>query len=125
VRIEAWGPDASACYEEAIDAFVELFAATSGAPVGKPARREVGPGTPEELLVLLLDEVLRVVEVDGLVPVATHVQQPERDRLTVMFTTVPAAAVTVIGPIPKGVSYYHLFFGATKGGWRCRATIDV
>jgi SHS2 domain-containing protein len=122
--IEAWGPTVVACYEEAAAAFVDVFADTSASGEGSPEAFEVGPGRPEDLLVLLLEEVLFDADARGHVPVTTHVEL-QGDRLVGRFSTVPIEELDIIGAIPKGVSYSDLEFGPTEAGWHCRATVDV
>jgi SHS2 domain-containing protein len=121
--IEAWGPTAAACYEEAAAAFVEVFATTDTVE-GPVERFDVGPGRPEDLLVLLLEEVLFDADARGHVPIATEIEV-RGDHLVGRFTTVPIEDLDIIGSIPKGVSYSELEFGTSGGGWQCRATVDV
>ena len=78
VCIEAWAPTAQECYEEAVAAFVGIFAAVTGASTGHPRPFHVGPGSPELLLILLLDEVLLAVDVEGLVPHTVHIEPPRQ-----------------------------------------------
>jgi SHS2 domain-containing protein len=122
--IEAWGPTAGACYEEAVAAFVDIFAETDASPAGSAEAFDVGPGQPGELLVLLLEEVLFDADARGHVPILTEVEVRD-DRLVGTFTTVSIEELDIIGAIPKGVSYSDLEFGPTETGWHCRATVDV
>jgi len=125
VRIEAWAPTAEECYEEAVAAFVDIFADVTGASAGQPRPFHVGPGSPELLLILLLDEVLLAVDVEGLVPRAVHVRRPGKDGLNGVFALVPVDEVQVVGSVAKGVSHEGLLFGTPDGSWRCQATVDV
>lgn len=122
--IEAWGPTAADCYEEAVAAFVDLFANTDLSPAGDASGFDVGPGQPEHLLVLLLEEVLFDAEARGHVPTFARVEV-RGDHLVGTFTVVPTEDLDVIGSIPKGISYHGLEFGPTEDGWHCRATVDV
>jgi len=124
VVIEAWGPTAAACYEEAAAAFVDIFADTDASPAGAAEAFEVGPGQPEDLLVLLLEEVLFDADARGHVPTVTQVEV-RGDRLLGTFTTVPIEELDITGAIPKGVSYSDLEFRPTGSAWHCRATVDV
>jgi SHS2 domain-containing protein len=124
VVIEAWGATAAACYEEAVAAFVDIFADTSDSPTGVVAAFDVGPGRPEDLLVLLLEEVLFDAEAKGHVATATRVEL-SGDHVVGTFTFVPAEEIDIIGSIPKGVAYHDLAFGPADAAWRCRATVDV
>jgi len=121
--IEAWGPTAAACYEEAAAAFVDVFAATDTVE-GSAEPFDVGPGRPEDLLVLLLEEMLFDADARGHVPVATEIEV-RGDHLVGRITAVPIEEVAIIGSIPKGVSYSELEFGRSDSGWHCRATVDV
>lgn len=125
VCIEAWAPTAEECYEEAVAAFVDIFADVTRASAGQPRPFHVGPGSPEILLLLLLDEVILAVDVEGLLPRAVHVEPPGRGVLDGVFTLVPLNEVNVVGSVAKGISHEALFFGMQDGRWRCQATVDV
>jgi SHS2 domain-containing protein len=125
VCIEAWAPTAQECYEEAVAAFVGIFAAVTGASTGHPRPFHVGPGSPELLLILLLDEVLLAVDVEGLVPHTVHIEPPGSDSLDGVFTLVPVDEITAVGSVAKGVSHEGLLFGTQDGRWRCQAIVDV
>lgn len=122
--IEAWGPTAAACYEEAAAAFVEVFADVSSAAEGSAEPFDVGPGRPDELLVLFLEEILFAAEARGHVPVATEVEV-RGDHLVGWCSALPIEELDITGSIPKGVSYSDLEFRRGDLGWHCRATIDV
>jgi SHS2 domain-containing protein len=122
--IEAWGPTAAACYEEAVAAFVDVFAETDAAAQTATRTFDVGPGRPEDLLVLLLEEVLLDADARGHLPTITEVDV-RGDHLVGTFTTVPIEEVDIIGSVPKGVSYSDLEFRPAATGWHCRATVDV
>jgi len=124
VVIEAWAPTAAACYEELVAAFVGIFVATDGAEPAGTVAVDVGPGSPEDLLVLLLEEVIAAVELDGVVPVTAHLDVVG-DRLTGSFALARPRPDALIGPVPKGIAYSGLEVVATDEGWRARATVDV
>lgn len=124
VVIEAWASSAEACYEEAIGAFVEIFAARAVGAGSETVAFDVGPGRPDELLVLLLEEVLLGAELRGRVPTAARVAVRE-DHLVGTLSLVPVEEAEVTGPVPKGISYHDLAFGRVDGTWRCRAIVDV
>lgn len=122
--IEAWGPTAAACYEEAVAAFVALFAAAHDGSPAVAVGLDLGPGTPEELLVLLLEEVLLDADALGRVPTGCRLEVAG-DHLRGELAVVPAEGVEPVGPVPKGVAWHGLAFGREGDGWRCRATVDV
>lgn len=132
VRIEAWAPTAGACYEELVAAFVELFAGvdgTRGAADAAGERRtfDVGSGSPAGLAVLLLEDVLGLVDVEGLVPAETEVERCDGGRLTGVFRLVPIDAVELTGAVAKGISYEGLVFEPVgrDGPWHAEAIVDV
>ncbi len=124
VRIEAWAPTEDACFEEVVAAVVAVFADVAGAPPGRTRPLRVGPGSPERLVVLLVDEVLASVDAEGLVPRAARLAR-RGDELAGELDLVPLDAVEATGSGVKGVSYQGLSFGPDGDGWRCRATVDV
>jgi len=125
VRFEAWAPTAQECYEEAVEGFVGIFADVTRAPAGQPRPFHVGPGSPEALLLLLIDEVLLDVDFEGLVPRAARVEPPSGEGLDGVLDLVPLDEVMVTGSVAKGVSYEGLRFDTQDGRWRCQATVDV
>src|SRR5579875_957440 len=124
VMIEAWGPDPGACYEEAVAAFVEIFADVSPAVAVESRPVQVGPAGPDELLVLLLEEILGQLDGEGLVPVSSRLQH-RQELLVGTWQLAPVEAVSGVGPVPKGISYNLLSFRSEGAGWRCRAIVDV
>ncbi len=121
--LEAWAPTAAACYEEAAAAFVDVFADVSAAAEGSVVPFDVGPGGPEELLVLLLEQILFDADARGHVPVATEVEV-RGDHLVGRFAALPIEEVDIRGPIPESISSSDVEFRRSDHGWRCRATID-
>jgi len=124
VVIEAWAPSAAACYEEAAAAFAELFVDTRHGPPGSPEPFDVGPGSPEVLLVLLLEEMLFRADARGHVPIAAAVEV-RGDHLVGRFTILPVEQARGAGAIPKGVSHSGLEFARTGDHWHSRAIVDV
>jgi SHS2 domain-containing protein len=124
VIIEAWGPTAEACYEESAAAFIDIFADTDESPAGEAAPFDIGPGRPEDLLVLLLEELLLDAEAKGHIATVTRVELRD-DHLVGTFTLVPVEDLDIIGSIPKGVAYHELKFSLNGDVWHCRAMVDV
>ena len=122
--IEAWAPTAAQCYEEAAAALVEVFADTSAAAEGSLESFDVGPGRPEELLAMLLEEIVFDANERGHVPIVTEVDV-SGDCLVGKFASLPIENVDIRGPIPETISSSDLEFRRSDNGWRCRATIDA
>lgn len=125
VIVEAWGPDRESCFEQAVAGLVAAFASTSGTQAAREHTVHLDGDDPEDLLVELLDEVLFLLDAHDEVVVSTTVRSLD-GGLAVTFGLVPAAAVEVVGAIPKAITYHGLAAGpADDRGWRCRVTIDV
>jgi SHS2 domain-containing protein len=123
VQIEAWGPTLAVCLTEAVAATVEVFAEVSGARPVEARDVELDATGPEQLLVALLEELMVIVDSEGLVPIDVQFAEDHPSRGT--LTLVPLSAIEVVGPAPKGVSYGGLEIGVEDRTWRCRAIIDV
>ncbi len=123
--IEAWAPDPAACITEAMVALVEEFALASGAAVTKvlPVAADAGP--PESQLVSLLEDVIYDLDVLSVVPIGFHLFSAEDGGVIGDMEVVPLEGVTVVGPIPKAVTYHGLSMEPDGGGWRCRVLVDV
>lgn len=125
VVVEAWAPTRVACLAQAVHGLVAVFADTAGVASSQSVPFRLGPAGDEELLVRLLEEVIYLVEVDGVVPVDAHVEPAADGGLCGRLDVVPLAPAMVIGPAPKAVAWHQLSFGPGQAGWTCRATVDV
>ena len=125
VVVEAWAPTKPACLAEAVRGLVAVFADTAGIVASRSVAFTLGPAGDEELLVRLLEEVIFLVEVDGVVPVGAQVEPTPDGRLRGRFDLAPVEPAMVIGPVPKAVAWHQLSFAPGQTGWVCRATIDV
>jgi SHS2 domain-containing protein len=125
VVIEAWAPDREGCLAEAVVAAVEVFADTSRSSGGDERGFSIRAGDTDRMLVSLIEELMTLVDADGVVPVAIHLEPAADGGIVATFTVVPLDEVELIGPAPKGVSYEGLEAGTDGTAWRCRAIIDV
>ncbi len=123
--VEAWGPDRSVCFGEAMEGLVEVFASINDHPSTLTIPVSVGSGDDDEVLVALLEEVIYVVDALGLVPVRVQLTELEDGGVSGGMEVVSASDVELIGPVPKAVSYYGLRIGKEGPLWRCRVLIDV
>ena len=123
--VEAWGPDRVSCLAEAVRALVEVFAAVDGVPVARSVPVSLPPGPDDQMLVALLEEVLFVVDAFGEVPVGVHLEPTAEGGVTGVMDVAPSCSVTLVGPVPKAVSYHQLQIQEIGGEWRCRAIVDV
>lgn len=122
--LEAWGPTRAACLEEAALGFVSLFVETPRA--GMVEHREVMLDARDDdlLLVDVLDEVLFVVETQGVVPSAVRVVD-EGEVIRLGFDLVPTDGLEPSGPSPKGISLSGLRLEHADGRWQAHALVDI
>lgn len=123
---EAWGPTRAACFGEAVRAFVDSFADTTG--VGATDRHgiDLGPAADDEdLLVDLLDEVIYLVDVRDAVPVGGRIRDREDGGLGGHLDLAPTDTVRPGGAVPKAITYHGLEVVGGADGWRCHVTVDV
>lgn len=127
VMVEAWAPTRAACLAQAVRGLVAVFADTTGVVSSWSVPFTLGPAGDEGLLVRLLEEVIYLVEMDGVVPVDAHVEPAADGGLCGRFDVVPLAPAMVIGPAPKAIAWHQLSFAPRPGraGWTCRVTVDV
>lgn len=124
VRIEAWAPTRERCVAEAVAALVDSFAEV---PAGGPTQSvqfEVEPGSDEDVLVAVLDEVIYRLDVEGQLPVATDVTA-RNGGLDLRMQVIDAGSAELVGAVPKAVSLHELRFTPNAHGWSCQVTLDV
>lgn len=138
-RVRAWGPTREECMAEAVRGMVECFADVSGVRSTAVDRVRLAPGSDEELLVALLDEVVFRVDAAGRVPVDVAVDVPvdvpvetadagaagDGGAVEARLALAELADVGIVGAVPKGVSWQDLHIGPDAYGWSCTATVDV
>ena len=125
VVLEAWGPTREDCLVEAVRGLVASFADTAGLAASGSVPFTLGPAGDEELLVRLLEEVIYLVDVEGVVPTGANVEAAADGGLSGRFEVASLAPDMVVGPAPKAVAWHELSLVHQHGAWRCRVTIDV
>lgn len=125
VRLQAWGPTREGCLAESVRGMVACFAEVSGVRSTAMERVRLAPGSDEDLLIALLDEVVFRLEVAGQVPVDVEVAAADDGGLDVRLAVAELTDVDIIGAAPKGVSWQGLRIGPDPHGWSCTAIVDV
>jgi SHS2 domain-containing protein len=127
VRIEAWAPSRERCVAEAVAAMVESFADLRGRAATGAVEVHFDPGSDEDLLIDVLEEVIYLLETVGELPVRAEVSPtgPDGDGLRVRFQTADAELAEPVGAAPKAVALHDLRFGPNHVGWFCAVTLDV
>jgi SHS2 domain-containing protein len=83
------------------------------------------PDGDEDLLLALLEEVLYLLDAEGVIPVNATITTAAEGGLQGEFLVAPAAAVDQHGAVPKAISYHGLELREDAGTWQCRVTVDV
>jgi protein archease len=126
VILEAWGPDLVSCCEEACAALVATFAAIDDAvPVVSEHSVHLSAGSPESLLLAVLEEVIFVLDTADAVPIGATVRPAPDGGLDVVLSMAERAAVEGTGAVPKAVSRSALRVDEAPGRVRCRFLVDV
>lgn len=124
VRVEAWGPTREICLAEAVAGLVASFVDTTDAPVVRTATVDLTAGGEADALVEALDDVIYLLDTQGVVPVDTDIAPgPAGPRMRLHLT--PVADVAATGAAPKAVTLHDLRFDRVGRGWFCAVTIDV
>jgi SHS2 domain-containing protein len=124
IRIEAWAPTREQCLAEAVRALVAGFADTAASTPTSTAQVLLDPGTDEDLLLDLLNEVIYRLETDGALPLSAEVKALP-GGLRVRFEMTDVDRTEPIGAAPKAVSLHDLALGYDGAQWSCTATVDV
>jgi SHS2 domain-containing protein len=104
---------------------VEIFADTSRVGATREMPLEVNAALDEDLVVALLDDVIYLVDADGLVVTGVTLDEDETGGFEGCFLVAPVSEVEAVGPPPKGVSRSDLTFERADSGWRCHVVVDV
>ncbi|MCP2164261.1 archease [Goodfellowiella coeruleoviolacea] len=124
IRIQAWAPTEQECLAEAVAALVDSFADTAGASAQRVVESDLTADSAEDALVAVLDEVIYLLDTEGVVPLDVAVDRGARGPRLRMAVT-PVDALDVTGAVPKAVTLHGLRMARDERGWTGTATIDV
>ena len=122
VTVEAWGPSRGACLDQVVRALVEGFE-VGDVPATEPVPVHV-EGSDLDLLVGVLEEVVYVIAVLGMLPVAVSLEDTDEGGVAGYFDAVSLEHVRTHGALPAAVSRSGLVF-EHDGDWRCEAVVEV
>lgn len=126
VILEAWGPDRESCVAHAVLALLDSFADTRDCEPQDSRTMRTDTADDASRLVSVLEEVIYLVDAEGVVPVRAGVgSDASGEQLTCRFDVAPLNAVTLVGSTPKAVAWHGLRIGRTAQGWSCRTIVDV
>ena len=123
LRIEAWAPTLQACLREAVAALVESITDTTDAAPETTFDTEVPVRDDQDALVRVLDEVIYLLDVQGMVPLDAQIMEIEsgyRLRMPAVFV-----GTVEVSTVPKAVTLQDLGCDFDGRRWNCAATIDV
>ncbi|MEV0730471.1 archease [Polymorphospora sp. NPDC050346] len=124
VRVEAWAPARERCVAEAVAGMVASFAEVPADSAGPVVEFRVDPGTDEDMLVAVLDEVIFRMDTEGRLPASADVAAVD-GGFEVRLRMADPDRVEVVGAVPKAVSLHELRFAPGADGWSCAVTLDV
>ncbi|MFB6392882.1 archease [Polymorphospora lycopeni] len=124
VRVEAWAPARERCVAEAVAGLVGSFAEVPADSAGQTVEFRVDPGTDEDMLVAVLDEVIFRMDTEGRLPASADVAAVD-GGFEVRLRMADPDRIEVVGAVPKAVSLHELRFAPGADGWSCAVTLDV
>jgi len=127
VILEAWAPDATGCFEEAVAALVDTCAelARDDDTHFAPRPLVVPAGARDTQLLRLLDEVIFALDTAEGVPVAAEVREGVDGTLDVVLRLAPIDRVVPSGSVPKAISHSELQVHESPERVCCRFLVDV
>ena len=119
------GPDLAACLAAAVEAFAAAVGDVEAGAARAAERVRIPGGSPEELLVGLLDEAVLRLDADGQLAVALDEVAVDDEGLTATLHTVDLAAVTPTGPAPKAATWHEVRLAPAGDGWQGQVMLDL
>lgn len=123
--IEVSGPDVVACLAAAVEG---LAAAVADVDADAPRRRvpvAVAEHEPADLLVGVLEEVIVLLDTDGLLATTLVDAQADASGVRGALECVALDDVRVHGPAPKAVTWHEVRLDPTADGWQGAVMIDL
>ena len=77
------------------------------------------------LLVALLEELIYLVDAEGLVPWRIDVDHADERQCSGRLLCVPVELAVPVGSVPKSVALSGLEVGRSDDAWVCRVVIDI
>jgi SHS2 domain-containing protein len=121
----AWSPTEAGCLAQAVEGLTASFVAAAAAtPTGTRVLR-VRAATAPERLVAVLEEVLFLLDTEGVVPVAARIEPVTGPEVRGELAVVAVAATVQVGSVPKGIARHELRQDHSARQWQCRVVVDV
>jgi SHS2 domain-containing protein len=124
VRVEAWAHTREECVAQAIQGMVASFAQVADGTATAARECPVQASNDDDLLLAALEEVLYLLDTAGELPATVAVRSTGPGWLLELHVA-DAAAVELVGAVPKAVSRHELWVRQHAEGWMCSALLDV
>jgi SHS2 domain-containing protein len=124
-RYEAWAPSRGQCFAEAALALIESFADITRAPVTGQAQVWIRPTDDDDQLAGLLDEIIRLLRVESLLPVDLEISEPQDDGLDVRLALTALRDVRLTGPLPREIPLSGVSMRRAGGRWHASFALVV
>lgn len=125
LAIEARGPDLAQCLDAATAGFA---AALAEIPDTAPRQRQaiaVEADDPSDLLIGLFEELIVIVDADGLLPIALADLRELPGGWEAVLAAVPLDALEIHGVAPKAATWHQASLTETAEGWQGWVTLDL
>jgi hypothetical protein len=102
-RYEVWAPSRDQCLAEAALALIGSFADITRAAITGQAQIWIEPAGDDGQLAGLLDEIIRLLHVESVLPVGLEISEPQNDGLDVRLVVTALRDVRLTGPLAREV----------------------
>lgn len=125
LAIEMRGPDLAACLDAGTAGFAASLAEIPD-DVGRQRQTvTVEADDPADLLIGLFEELITVVDADGLVPVGLAELREANGAWEAALDVVPLDALEVHGVAPKAATWHQARLAESDDGWHGWVTLDL
>lgn len=123
--IDVEGPDLMACLRAAVAGFAASIADVPAATVAAAVDLHVEGGSPEALLVNLLDEAIVLLDAGGQLTVGVDGRVDAAGSLWATLRVVDLGAVEVHGEPPKAATWHDVDLRQEGDRWSGRIMLDL
>jgi SHS2 domain-containing protein len=125
LAIEVSGADVAACCAAAIEGFAASFIDVPAGAARRSVAVTIEADEPAELLAELLEDAIVRLDARGEVVVGLTAGRLQDGALHAELEIVPIADVTLVGAVPKAVTWHDRRLEQTDGGWCGHVVLDL
>lgn len=123
--LDVAGPDVAACLTAAVEGLAAAVADVGQDVVRRRTPVELGEEHPADLLMGVLEEVIVLLDTDGVLAVSLVDVAVDGSDLRGDLEVVDLGAVDVRGPAPKAVTWHGIRLERAADGWEGTVMIDL